>query len=374
MNYRSAVCVSALLGVVSAVAIVGCRNSPDTYTMADFTAVKKIDAHVHDNAHAGTFVKAAASDGFRLLSINVDYPDFPPMEMQQEVAELHHRDSPETFAYVSTFSVAGWDSADWVGKVMKHIDSTLARGAVAVKFWKNIGMVLKERNGKMVMLDDARFDPIFKSLSDRKIPVVSHCGEPRDCWLAVADMMSNDMKDYFSHHPQYHMYLHPEMPSYEDQVNARNNMLAKNPALTVVGAHLGSLEWNVDRIAAFLDAFPKASVDMAARMDYLQVQSQKNWQKVHDFLCKYDERILYATDLVVNPSDDSTAAAGQIHAKWLSDWKYLATDSVMSVGCVDGTFRGLALPRSVIDRIYRENAERVFGAVWGKELAASTSR
>ena len=138
----------------------------------------------------------------------------------------------------------------------------------------------------------------------RNIPLVSHCGEPRDCWLPVAEMMSNDMKEYFSQHPQYHMHLHPEMPSYEDQITARNRMLAKNRTLPVVGAHLGSLEWSVERIAGFLEAHPNACVDMAARMDYLQMQSQKEWQKVHDFLCAYNDRILYGTDLIINPADD----------------------------------------------------------------------
>jgi len=160
------------------------------------------------------------------------------------------------------------------------------------------------------------------------------------------------------------MHLYPDMPSYEDQINARNRMLAKNPNLSVVGAHLGSLEWNVDSIAAFLDTHPNASVDMAARMDYLQMQSQKDWTKVRDFLCMHKDRILYGTDLIINPTDDPVVFAQQAREKWLSDWKYLATDSVMTVSGVAGSFKGLCLPEEVIDRIYRENAERVFSAAW----------
>jgi predicted TIM-barrel fold metal-dependent hydrolase len=232
--------------------------------------------------------------------------------------------------------------------------------------------LLRDTGGTMVMLDDPRLDPVFAHIQAMGLPVISHCGEPRDCWLPVSDMMSNDMKSYFSHHPQYHMALHPEMPTYQDQIAARNRTIAGHPGLTFVCAHLGSLEWNVDTLAKFLDAYPNASVDMAARMDYLQIQSQKDWKKVHDFLCAYKERVLYGTDCIVNPGDDPKAAAVAIRDKWLSDWKYLATDSVLTVSVVDGPIKGLALPREVIDRIYRENAVQAFGRAWRSTASPHT--
>jgi hypothetical protein len=37
------------------------------------------------------------------------------------------------------------------------------------------------------------------------------------------------------------MFLHPEMPSYEDQIRARDHLLAKYPAIPFVGAHLEAL-------------------------------------------------------------------------------------------------------------------------------------
>ena len=92
------------------------------------------------------------------------------------------------------------------------------------------------------------------------------------------------------------MYRHPEFPSYEDQIVARDRMLEKHADLQFVGAHLGSLEWSVDELAKRLDRFPNMAVDMAARIPHLQVQSVKNWQKVHDFMIKYQDRLIYATD------------------------------------------------------------------------------
>ena len=129
-------------------------------------------------------------------------------------------------------------------------------------------------------------------------------------------------KSYFSEHPEYHMYLHPEFPTYEEQVAARDHMLEKHPNLKFVGAHLGSLEWNVDELAARLDKFPNMAVDMAARISHLQYQSTKNWQKVHDFFIKYQDRILYATDIQVNGNESA------------SDIK----NKCMTVGSMTGSF------------------------------------
>jgi predicted TIM-barrel fold metal-dependent hydrolase len=341
-----------------------CSRSKDNYELDDFNKIRKIDAHVHDNSESNAFSEIASNDRFKILSINVDYPDFPNVEFQQKVARQHLKDYRTVFAYASTFYLNGWDETGWTDKVINHLDSTFKDGATAVKFWKNIGMVFKDKSGEYIMLDDEKLDPVFNYLISKDIPVVVHCGEPRDCWLAVDKMMSNDMKEYFSKHPQYHMFLHPEMPTYDDQINARNRMLGKHPDMKFMGAHIGSLEWSVEEVAKFLDKYPNATVDLAARMDYLQLQSQKDWDKVHNFFCKYKDRILYGTDLIIGPKDDTTVFKQVANDKWLSDWKYLATDLTMSVNAVEGEFKGLALPKEVIDKIYFSNAAKLFHSAW----------
>jgi predicted TIM-barrel fold metal-dependent hydrolase len=332
--------------------------------MADFAGIKKIDAHVHDNCEGNAFTGVAARNGFRLLSINVDYPDFPPLEDQARCAQQHLQDHPEVFAYASSFSMGGWDGPDWADATIAHLDSTFARGAAAVKFWKNIGMVFRDTSEALVMINDRKFDRILEHLVKKDVAVVFHCGEPRDCWLPVEKMMSNDMKEYFSKHPQYHMNLHPEMPSYEAQIAARDAMLERNPRLKFIGAHIGSLEWSVDELQKFLDRYPAATVDLAARMDYVQIQSQRDPNKVYRFFDTYRDRILYGSDMIMNPLDDSTSIAEQIRAKWLADWAYLATDSTLTPANVPGSVKGLGLPKDVIDKIYCGNAERMLGQIW----------
>ena len=40
----------------------------------------------------------------------------------------------------------------------------------------------------------------------------------------------------------------------------------------------------------------------------------------------------------------------------IDDWKYFVTDETMSSSLFPGEFRGLKLPRDVIDKIYYSNA------------------
>jgi predicted TIM-barrel fold metal-dependent hydrolase len=159
---------------------------------------------------------------------------------------------------------------------------------------------------------------------------------------------------------------------------ARDRFVARHPKLNFVGAHLASLEWSVDRIAQFLDAYPNASVDLAARMTQVQYQSKSGYDKVRGFFIKYQDRILYGTDLTEDPPSASERAQnppthGEKFSKeadgfWRSDWIYLATPGRQHIDAIKADVRGLALPRSVIDKIYFANAQRVFGLIRKSQL------
>ena len=70
---------------------------------------------------------------------------------------------------------------------------------------------------------------------------------------------------------------------------------------------MASLEWSVDRLAVFLDRFPNANVDIAARMTQIQYQSNQDREKVRDFFIKYQDRLMYGTDIADNPPNPTRA-------------------------------------------------------------------
>ena len=189
---------------------------------------------------------------------------------------------------------------------------------------------------------------------------MAHIGEPKNCWLPLEQMSVNNDRNYFKAHPEYHMFLHPENPSYDEIINARDRFIEKHPDMRFVGAHLGSLEWDVDELAKRLDRFPNMAVDVAARVPHVQFQSKANREKVRAFMIKYKDRIVYATDSGISETSDAEVARKNLHDKWLEDWRYFVTDETMTVEEVNGEFQGLKLPKDVINKIYHDNAVRWF--------------
>ena len=333
-------------------------QTTEFYTLADFDRVEKYDTHVHIDADDTTFIAQAKKDNLRLLTINVNAA--VPIEEQRTVALKLVKEFPDRLHWATTFSLKDWGTEKWLPQTIAYLKRSFDSGAIGVKIWKNIGMELKDANGKWVMIDDPRFDTVLNFIEKNNITVLGHLGEPRNAWLPTEQMTIAGDKEYFTKHPQYHQSLHPENPSYENQIDARDNMLKKHPYLRFVGAHLGSLEYNVDELAKRLDEFPNMAVDMAARIPHLQVQSVKNWHKVHDFIIKYQDRLIYATDHGVDPKSNFAEVNKEVHGVRVSDWKYFVTNDEMTVPDFTEKFKGLQLPKEVVDKIYRINAKKWF--------------
>ncbi len=334
--------------------------------MADFARVEKIDAHLHVHGRADAFMAQAIADNFRILTINVDYPDFPPISEQQAAAVSLVQRYPGKVAFAATFSVEDFASPGWLTRTLESIDVAQQQGAVGVKIWKNIGMQLRAANGDFVMPDDPAFEPLFAHLQEAGLVLLGHQAEPLNCWLPLQKMTVRSDREYFSAHPQYYMYQHPEMPSHDTILAARDRMLSRQPEMLFDAVHLASLEWDVDEVARFLDRFPHARVDVAARLVHLQYQSVRQRAKVRRFLVRYQDRILYGSDDNYGPGDADAAALAEVHAGWVSDWRFLATADTLHSPDFAGSFRGLHLPRAVIDKIYRMNAMSLFHKAWAQ--------
>jgi hypothetical protein len=334
--------------------------APSNYSMDDFARVRKFDAHVHGNVIGPALLEQARADNFELMSINVDYPDFPALADQRAAALAQLKMDPARFHWATTFSMKGFGDADWAEKAGAGIAADAKQGAKAVKIWKNVGMSERDKSGKLIRIDDPGISPVADRVQQLGLTLIAHQGEPYNCWLPLDQMSTDNDREYFENHPQYYMYLHPEMPSHADLMGARDNFVAAHPKMRFVGAHLGSLEYDVDRIAAFLDRFPNSNVDMAARMSQLQYQSVRDFDKVRNFIVKYQDRLLYGTDLALNPGDDVAGFKQEAHGFWTRDWRYLATGETQHVDVIKADVKGLALPRGVIDKIYYLNAYRAF--------------
>lgn len=340
--------------LLPAVFLLSAACTSDYYTVDDYASVRKVDTHIHINSESPALTDLAKEDNFFLLTVNVDAGT--PIDDQERYARIQIEHAPKQVAYLSTFSMNNWGAASWSDSTIVRLKDSFAHGALGIKVWKNIGIVELDSAGKFISIDDPGFDKVIRTVIENDKTMLGHIGEPKNCWLPLAEMTVNNDRNYFTEHPQYHMYLHPEFPRYEDVIAARDHMLEKYPDLRFVGAHVASLEWDLDELAKRLDRFPNMAVDMAARIPHLQYLTQKDRERVRAFFDRYQDRFIYATDQGIMADSDPEVKKKQVHDVWLADWRFFVTDDSLSSPHVNGGFRGLKLKKEIIDKIYRTNA------------------
>lgn len=332
------------------------------YALSDYASVKKADVHVHIRSQRPAFANQAIKDNFYLVNIAVDGAGtWKAIRDQWKYIKFQKRVFPDRYRPITAFSVENFHDPNWEEQTIAWLDSCFSDGALGVKVWKNIGMVLLDKDGTNVMLDDPRLDNVFNHIIRNGKIVFGHLGEPLNCWLPLEEMTTNNDRSYFSNNPQYHMYKHPDLPSYHDQMNARNRRLDKHADITFVGAHMASIEWNVDTLATWLDTYPDASIDLAARMGQVFYQTIHDRDKVRDFFIKYQDRIMYATDMADRMVSTPEELGAEMHDEWMEDWMYFVTDQEMTSDLVNEPFQGIRLPKQAIDNIFFKNAAQVFG-------------
>ena len=346
--------------------LLGCSDPEGKfYTLADFESVEKIDTHVHINTNHSALPEEAEKNSFRIITVNVGSPSYPHIREQQEIARNLKRQFPERVEYLTTIPMEDWNNpAIWQNNVTSYLDESFQNGALGVKVWKNIGMDFKNDDGEFMMIDNPQFDPVINYIQERNKPLLGHIGEPYSCWLPLEEMEVRFIRNYYENNPQYHMHLHPENPSYEEIIETRNNMLDKHLNLSFVGAHLGSMAWSLDMMSEHLEKYPNMVFDMAHRITLLQHLTQKDRKAVRNFFIKYQNRFVYSTDLQHHANSDPDAIRELANNTWRQDWEYFVTDNEMvNTEVNDTSFRGLKLPKEVVDKVYRLNAEKAYPGI-----------
>lgn len=338
-----------------AATLLSCNRTPD------FRTFPKIDAHVHLETYDESFVEVVRENHLQLITLVTVANPQPEILKEYHYAKTLHDHHPDQVAFATTFSMDGFGKPGWEEHTLDWLEQSFDEGAVALKIWKDIGMTFTDTTGAFILIDDPRFDPIIDFVESRGMTLVNHNAEPKNCWLPLNEMTVKGDSSYYANHPQYHMYLHPEYPSYEELIAARDRMLEKHPGLKYVGCHLGSQEWDVDFLAGSLDQFPNMSVDMAARIPHFKIQDRT---KVRDFIIKYQDRLLYGTDIGIrgegSPGWSAERARQILEQTWINDWEYFTTDQMFTQDDKVTQYQGLDLPVLVLEKIYFKNAGRMY--------------
>ena len=315
---------------------------------------ERIDAHVHVFQPPSDYYRLLGDLKLRVVNICVldKYdPGFETVAPQQAMAQRVYRESKHKAAWCATFDPGDWEKQGFADAAIRSLDESFRAGAVAVKIYKSIGMELKSRSGAYLMADDPAFAPIYRFIAGHNRTLYAHLAEPTAAWLPLDPKSPH--YGYYKNNPDWHMFLHPDRPKKETILAARDHILEANPKLRMVGCHLGSMEEDVDIIARRLDRYPNLAVDTAARVKDLQAQPR---DKVRAFLIRYQDRVLYATDLGLAPGADAGKTLESMRKVYATDWKYFSSGEWIETRT--GRAQGLALPPPVLRKIFRENVLR----------------
>ncbi|MBN1642339.1 MAG: amidohydrolase family protein [Anaerolineae bacterium] len=314
----------------------------------------RIDAHIHYMGdHADCLALLERLD-VKCLNVCVAHGQGDPWREHGEAYRALAAAHPERYAWCTTFDPPDF-GPDYAERVIAGLEADFERGAIACKVWKNIGMDVRTPSGAFLLIDDPLFDPIYAYLAQEGRTLLMHIGEPLACWQPLDE--KNLHRGYYGAHPEWHMYNKPEYPSHQDLIDARDRVLLKHPDLRVVGAHLGSLEYDVGEIARRLDRYPNFAVDSSARTRDLAHQDP---EVVRAFFAAYPDRVLFGTDLVIRTSHAAMDAQERernlqrVSEVYERESAYYEGDQVT---LQDGQHvPGLGLSDGILRRFYWENA------------------
>lgn len=308
----------------------------------------KIDAHVHILGPKRPAVEVLKALNIQKV-VNICYSSLEsPDEIQGfEKNLLEETDiASETFLFCSSFNVTKYQEEDYVQQVIEKLERDFTqRSAVAVKMWKDVGMLLKDQE-RYVYCDDRRFEGIFKWLNERAAVVYLHIADPLAGWLPLDP--GSPHYNYYKTFPEFYWYNKPDRPSHSELLAHRDNLVARWPNIRFVCAHLANLCYDTDKVAEFLENHPNASVDTAARQADFMLQKK---EKVRDFFVRFQDRILYGTDWSTNVD-----TWGQDESLWPKKIEKI-------VNSVHWSYRyfeeDLDLPDEVLRKFYFDNARTV---------------
>ena len=267
---------------------------------------------------------------------------------------------PERFV---VFTEPYWSKADSAGYPQfqaDQIDVAYKAGAKGIKLLKTLGLYLREHvtSGKLVAVDDPRFDPMWEAAAAHNMPIAMHTSDPLAFFLATDRY--NERYEELSAHPDWSFHG-KDFPSNRELQEARRRVMKRHPKTHFVCLHVAEAE-DLGYVSECLDAHPNMSVDIAARIGELGRQPRA----AAKFFDRYQDRIVFGTDATPNGTETPQQLFGEdlyrIYYRFLeTEDEYF--DYAPAPVPPQGRWRiyGVGLSEQILRKVYFENAARSLG-------------
>lgn len=231
-------------------------------------------------------------------------------------------------------------------------------GARCLKILKYLGLNLRE-NGRLVKIDDPRFDPMWEAAGALGLPVAIHTADPAPFFTPIDRF--NERYEELQRHPEWSFYG-KDFPSKKELLDARNRVIERHPKTTFVGLHVANMPEDLAQVGQWLDRYRNLNLEIGARLGELGRQPRT----ARRFFEKYQDRILFGTDATPDagkeyPQQDLKPEMFRCYFRFLeTEDEYF--DYAPSAVPPQGRWRiyGIGLPDPILKKVYRENAMRIF--------------
>jgi predicted TIM-barrel fold metal-dependent hydrolase len=246
-------------------------------------------------------------------------------------------------------------------KLAAYLDTMLAMGCDGIKMIE--GKPDSRRNAGVPPFDSPVYAPYWAKVEQLGLPIVFHVNDPEEFWDDAQVPAWAKNEGWFWGDGTY--------INNEVQYSEVQNVLRRHPGIKVIFAHFFFFSKQLDRLGAWLDEFPNMHVDLTPGIEMFENFSIDP-EKTREFFLKYQDRILFGTDIGAMSLDpnsgyimdalDSRLRVETVRAFLEGEGDLdVETEKVVLFGKFHGTFRGIHLPDDALAKIYYQNFERLAG-------------
>jgi predicted TIM-barrel fold metal-dependent hydrolase len=266
--------------------------------------------------------------------------------------DRYDRAHPGRFLTFCQLEWARLAEPDGVDALLRSLADSAAQGARGVKVWKNLGLEFRDRDGRLITVDDPRVITVLRRAGELDLPVLIHSADPI-AFFEPADER-NERIEELGGHPDWWFGDRSRHPSFDEVLDAHAALVLACPGTNFIGAHAGCAAEDLDRVERLLAAAPNYTIDIAGRMAELGRQPRRFGQLIE----RFGDRVLFGTDCF--PPD--AEAFGQYFRFLESSDEGFDYDPGSDVGSQGRwTVSGLGLVPEQLVAVYRDNARRVLG-------------
>ncbi len=117
----------------------------------------------------------------------------------REHIKVFHAVSRDRFIIFFVPDLERIDEPDFGRTEAAKLEAAVKMGCRGMKIYKNLGLTLRDKSGKIVPVDDPRLDPIWAKCGDLGIPVMIHVSDPKAFFTPVDRF--NERYDELGNHP-----------------------------------------------------------------------------------------------------------------------------------------------------------------------------